>query len=71
MELSTMEPSAIKLTAMELSAFENMKARFREADVDTKIDMYIGAEGLSQTQYKELLRLFPLNELNRLEEALA
>ena len=56
---------------MELMAFETMKAQFRSADVDTKINMYIEADGLSQTQYKELLRLFPLNELNRLEEALA
>lgn len=56
---------------MELTAFENMKAQFQEADLDTKIDMYISAEGLSQTQYRELLKLFPLNELNRLEEALA
>ena len=55
---------------MELMAFENMKQQFQEADVDTKIDMYIEAEGLSQTQYKELLKLFPINELNRLEEAL-
>lgn len=56
---------------MELTAFEDMKRQFRDADVDAKIDMYITAEGLSQTQYKELLKLFPLNELNRLEEALA
>ena len=56
---------------MELMMFEEMKERFRDADVDTKINMYIEAEGLSQTQYKELLRLFPLNELERLEQALA
>ena len=56
---------------MELTAFENMKRQFREADVDTKINMYIDAIGLSQTQYKELLQLFPLNELSRLEEALS
>ena len=56
---------------MELTAFENMKRQFMDADVEDKIDMYISAEGLSQTQYKELLKLFPLNELNRLEEALA
>ena len=56
---------------MELTAFEKMKKQFTEADVDTKINMYIEAEGLSQTQYKELLRLFPLNELSKLEEALA
>ena len=56
---------------MEITAFENMKKRFQEADIDTKIDMYIAAEGLSQTQYRELLKLFPLNALNLLEEALA
>lgn len=56
---------------MELTAFENMKKEFREADTATKINMYIEAEGLSQTQYRELLQLFPLNELNKLEEALA
>ena len=56
---------------MELTAFENMKQRFLNSSVDDKIDMYIEAEGLSQTQYKELLKLFPLNELNRLEEALS
>ena len=56
---------------MELMSFENMKTQFQEADVDTKIEMYIAAEGLSQTQYKELLKLFPLSALDRLEEALA
>jgi len=56
---------------MELTKFESMKALFKTADVDTKINMYIEAEGLSQTQYKELLRMFPLDELDRLEEALA
>ena len=56
---------------MELTAFESMKLRFRQADVDEKINMYVSAEGLTQIQYKELLKLFPINELNRLEEALA
>ena len=56
---------------MELSAFENMKRDFGSADVDTKINMYVSAEGLTQTQYKELLKMFPLNELGRLEAALA
>lgn len=55
---------------MELKAFEALKATFRSADTDAKIDMYINANNLSQTQYKELLRLFPLNELYRLEAAL-
>ena len=56
---------------MQPAAFESIKQQFLEADADTKINMYVEAEGLSQTQYKELLRLFPLNELDRLEEALA
>jgi len=56
---------------MELTAFETLKSKFRDADVDTKIDMYIQAEELSQTQYRELLKMFPLDALNRLEEALA
>jgi hypothetical protein len=56
---------------MEKKAFESMKAIFRNADTDTKISMYIEAEDLTQSQYKELLRLFPLNALHKLEEALA
>ena len=56
---------------MELNAFEIMKRDFRSADIDTKIDMYVSAEELTLTQYKELLKMFPLNELGRLEEALA
>ena len=55
---------------MERTAFENLKVRFRNADTDTKISMYVEAEELTQTQYKELLRLFPLKELGRLEAAL-
>lgn len=70
-ELKAPELNAPELNAMELRAFESMKEEFKTADVDTKIDMYIQAEGLSHTQYKELLKLFPLNELDRLEKALA
>ena len=56
---------------MELNDFEAMKERFRQADTDAKIDMYVSAEGLSQTQYRELLKMFPLNALSQLEAALA
>jgi len=55
---------------MENSNFELMKIKFRHADTDTKIKMYIEAEGLTQAQYKELLRLFPLEDLNKLEAAM-
>ena len=56
---------------MELKAFEILKNKFSKADTNTKIDIYTSTEGLTQTQYRELLYLFPLNELNKLEEALA
>jgi len=56
---------------MELVDFMNMKEQFAAADVDSKIDMYVSVQGLTQTQYRELLQLFPLNELGRLEAALS
>ena len=55
---------------MEQTIFETMKIKFRHADTDTKIKMYVEAEGLTQTQYKELLRMFPINDLSKLEAAL-
>jgi len=55
---------------MEITAFESLKARFKQADTDTKISMYVEAEDLTQTQYKELLRMFPLPDLGKLEAAL-
>ena len=55
---------------MENQNFESYKMMFRHADTDTKIKMYVEAEGLSQAQYKELLRLFPLTDLDKLERAL-
>jgi len=56
---------------MENQAFEHLKSRFVSANTDDKIDMYIEAEDLTQGQYKELLRMFPLSDLHRLEAALA
>ena len=55
---------------MENQAFSNLKSRFVAADTDAKIDIYIEAEDLTQGQYKELLRMFPLHDLHRLEAAL-
>jgi len=55
---------------MEIAEFEDLKLKFKHADTDTKISMYVEAEQLTQTQYKELLRMFPLNDLNKLEAAL-
>ena len=55
---------------MEIKTFDALKSRFRTADTDDKIDMYIEAEELTQGQYKELLRMFNLEDLPRLEAAL-
>ena len=55
---------------MEIRAFDALKNRFLQADTEEKIDIYIEAEGLTQSQYKELLQLFPLTDLHKLEAAL-
>ena len=55
---------------MELQEFKKLKGDFVSANTDKKIEMYTRAQGLTQTQYKELLREFPYNEIGRLERAL-
>ncbi|MCL2198209.1 MAG: hypothetical protein FWB80_04720 [Defluviitaleaceae bacterium] len=55
---------------MEITAFERLKCEFKKASTDKKIQIYVDAE-LTQHQYKELLRMFPLNDLDKLEAALA
>jgi hypothetical protein len=50
--------------------FEKVKDEFIHADVSQKVQMYVSAEGLTQDQYKDLLRMFPINQLHLLEEAL-
>ena len=50
--------------------FDALKRRFSAADTDTKINMYVEAEDLTQSQYKELLSMFPLKDLHKLEAAL-
>ncbi|MCL1878112.1 MAG: hypothetical protein FWF80_04575 [Defluviitaleaceae bacterium] len=56
---------------MEKSVFEGLKTRFKSANTDEKIRIYVESEELTQNQYKELLHLFPLSDLNKLEAALA
>nr|WP_317359931.1 sulfite exporter TauE/SafE family protein [uncultured Tyzzerella sp.] len=56
---------------MELMEFQKFKEDFINADTDKKIEMYISTEGLTQYQYKELLKAFPYNEIDKLEKALA
>ena len=55
---------------MENTAFEALKNDFRQSDTDGKISIYLDADGLTHGQYKELLQLFPLNDLHKLELAL-
>jgi len=47
-----------------------MKMQFQQANTDKKIEMYVTAEELTQAQFKELLRMFPMKDLGRLEAAL-
>lgn len=51
--------------------FESIKERFKKADVDGKIEIYTGVQGLTVEQYKELLRMFPIKYLDRLEKSMA
>lgn len=50
--------------------FTNLKAEFQKVDIEGKINLYINTEGLSREQYKELLKMYPINQLNKLENAL-
>jgi hypothetical protein len=51
--------------------FEEIKERFRNADLDEKIRIYTTTQGLTVEQFKELLRLFPIQHLDKLEKAMA
>ncbi|NLX61675.1 MAG: hypothetical protein GXZ06_04030 [Tissierellia bacterium] len=50
--------------------FEEIKEKFRNADVDGKIEIYTTVQGLTVEQYKELLRMFPIKYLDKLEKAM-
>jgi hypothetical protein len=50
--------------------FEEIKEKFNGADVDEKIEIYTTVQGLTVEQYKELLRMFPIKYLDRLEKAM-
>ncbi len=51
--------------------FEEIKNRFIKADLDEKIEIYTTTAGLTVEQFKELLRHFPLQHLDKLERAMA
>lgn len=50
--------------------FQHILERFKEADVNQKIELYTTVKDLSVEQYKELLKYFPIKELGRLEQAM-
>ncbi len=51
--------------------FEEVKQRFKDADLDGKIQIYTSTQGLSVEQFKELLRMFPIQHLDKLEKAMS
>ena len=55
---------------MDSIEFTKIREQFKHADTEGKIEIYVGASGLDSAQYRELLTLFPLNELGKLEIAL-
>ncbi len=50
--------------------FNKIKERFINADLDGKIKIYTTTQGLSVEEFKELLRHFPLQHLDKLERAM-
>ncbi len=55
---------------MDLQNFMELEEQFTHADTDGKIHLYVETEGLTQDQYKTLLKHFPYDALGKLEEAL-
>lgn len=51
--------------------FDHIVDRFRNADLDKKVEIYSTVQGLSVQQYKELLKYFPIKHLGLLEKAMA
>lgn len=51
--------------------FEEIKTRFQNANLEEKIKIYTTTQGLSVEQFKELLRIFPIEHLDKLEKAMS
>lgn len=56
---------------MQKDEFIRLKLKFAQTDVAGKIAIYTETPGLSAAQYKELLRMYPIDRLDELESALA
>lgn len=51
--------------------FKTIKEKFINSDLDEKIRIYTSTAGLTVDQFKELLREFPIQHLEKLERAMA
>lgn len=55
---------------MEQKQFNRFFQDYKSADVDRKIELYCATQDLSENQYMEMLRAFPVNKIPQLEKAL-
>ena len=55
---------------MTKADFKIVRQQFVLGDIEQKIEIYKNQQGLSLSQYKELLRVFPQEEWERLENEL-
>lgn len=55
---------------MNFKEFKALKEDFAKASVDNKINMYVNTQELTENQYKQLLKDFPLDHLADLEREL-
>lgn len=50
--------------------FATLRKQFENASTEEKIKLFTTTEGLTQEQYRTLLKLFPYSEIGQLEKAL-
>ena len=55
---------------MNSAEFKKIRQEFVLGDLDRKIEIYIKQQGLSLSQHKELLRVYPKDEWDRPEKAI-
>ena len=51
--------------------FSEIKEKFKSSDLQDKIEIYTTTQGLTVDQFKELLGMFPIQHLDKLERAMA
>lgn len=51
--------------------FEAVKEQFKNGSLDEQIRIYTTTSGLTVEQFKELLKYFPIQHLDKLEKAMA